>query len=282
MDLVCDQNTSKFFTNQQLKHNEEVVLRSYVASDCRTKVVERSDDLLTKDDYQRYPREVAAATLEELETWIHHKCFTRKPRKGARNVLDVRWVARWKYRKDPKDSSKQIRTIRMRLTLRGFKDTEAEDLVTFAGTSSRLSQRIVVSEAVMRGWPLATVDVKQAFLKGITYDELARTTQEPAREVNFELPRDAVAVLRQCRGYENFDPTTEVLHMTRPGTGCKDAPRCFAIKLSQATNSKFGAKPTTHDPQLIVRHDSRGQLDFIATKHVDDIKVGPMRKFFPK
>ena len=142
----------------------------------------------------------------------------------------------------------------MILTLRGFKDRDAEDLATFAGTSSRLSQRLVVSEAVVQGWPLATVDVKKAFLKGISYDELGETTQEPKREVNFDLPPDAVAVLRQCKGYEDFDPTTEVLHMVRPGTGCKDAPRCFAIKLTRATNGKFGARPTTHDPQLIVRH----------------------------
>jgi hypothetical protein len=60
--------------------------------------------------------------------------------------------------------------------------------------------------------------------------------------------------------------------MTKPGTGCKDAPRCFAIKLTRATNEVFGAKPCTHDEQLIVRHKD-GILDFIAAKHVDDIKV---------
>ena len=61
--------------------------------------------------------------------------------------------------------------------------------------------------------------------------------------------------------------------MTKPGTGCKDAPRAFALQLAQATNDKFGAKPTTYDPQLIVRHDRHGKLDFIAALHVDDIKV---------
>ena len=35
----------------------------------------------------------------------------------------------------------------------------------------------------------------------------------------------------------------------------------------------FGVRPTTYDPQLIVRHVKSGKLDFIAALHVDDIKV---------
>ena len=46
-----------------------------------------------------------------------------------------------------------------------------------------------------------------------------------------------------------------------------------SIKLSQATNDTFGANPTTFDPQLVIRHNSN-VLGFIATKHVDDVKVG--------
>ena len=80
-------------------------------------------------------------------------------------------------------------------------------------------------------------------------------------------------VLKTFPGYENFNPRTEVLHMLRPGTGCVDAPRCWALKLTKATNDLFGAKPTKFDDQLIVRHDRHGNLDFIASKHVDDIKV---------
>mgnify|MGYP003334422988 CR=1 FL=1 len=165
-----------------------------------------------------------------------------------------------------------VRIIRMRMTLRGFKDMEAEGLVTFAGTSSRNSQRVVASEAAIRGWPLTTLDVKHACLKGISYDELARVTGESRREVNFELDAESVAVLSTCKGYEDFNPVTEVLHMLKPGTGCKDAPRCFSIQFTKATDESFGARPTTYDPQLIARHE-RGALDFVGTKHVDDIKV---------
>ena len=87
--------------------------------------------------------------------------------------------------------------IRMRMTLRGFKDLDAESLDTYAGTSSRMPQRLVTSEAVIRGYALATIDVKTAFLKGISYDELAQPTSTPAREVNSELTPDVVTILRQ-------------------------------------------------------------------------------------
>ena len=50
-------------------------------------------------------------------------------------------------------------------------------------------QKAVVSEATVRGWPLAAIDIRKAFLKGISYDELARLTGEPRREVNFELTK---------------------------------------------------------------------------------------------
>ena len=84
----------------------------------------------------------------------------------------------------------------MRMTLRGFKDRDADNLETFAGTSSRISQRLVVSEAAIRGWPLTAIDVKKAFLKGVTYRLIAQLMNEPLRVVHFDLDVTVVAVLR--------------------------------------------------------------------------------------
>lgn len=243
----------------------------YVAGPKKAVVV-RDTDLLAPEEMRSCAKEVTAAMKEELQIWVDHSCCTRRPRKGARNVLDSRWVARWKWVKRKDDPSQKQRIIRMRITLRGSKDIEAEGLVTHAGTNSRTSQKVVTSAAVWRNWPLTAIDVKQAFLKGFTYEELACTTNEPSREVIFELKAGAVAALRQLPGYEDFAPRLEVLHCTKPGTGCKDAPRCFAIKLARATNEVFNARPTTTDDQLVVRH-RQGCLDFIAAKHIDDIKV---------
>ena len=66
------------------------------------------------------------------------------------------------------------KTIRARLTVRGFKDREKADVERYAGTSSKLSQKLLVSEAVRQKWDIITTDISKAFLQGLTYEELAR------------------------------------------------------------------------------------------------------------
>ena len=113
----------------------------------------------------------------------------------------------------------------MSMTQRGFKDVDAENLFTFVGTGSRISQRIVVHETVIRNWSLSAADAKKPILKGITYVELSELTWEPVWEVNFELSRDAAAVLKTIHGFEHYDPRLHVLQNLKPGTCTKDAPR---------------------------------------------------------
>ena len=74
---------------------------------------------------------------------------------------------------------------------------------------------------------MAAIDVQKAFLKGITYKELAEITGEPERQVNFELDERSVRILRRFPKFKDFDPTTEVLHNLKAGTGCVDAPRLW-------------------------------------------------------
>ena len=272
VELLCPGDVAKLIADSPAPPGTHYRLRVYTSSIKRA-VVERDIDILSPSDYKQHAQAVQTATKEELDTWIKHKCFERKPRRGARNVLDVRWVGKWKKVPCKSDPSKNSRVIRMRLTLRGFKDMDALDLETYAGTSTRTSQRIVTSEAACRGWDLTAIDVKKAFLKGISYEELSQLSGAPRREVNFDLPPEAVTILRRCKGFEDFDPRTEVLSMTKPGTGCKDAPKCFALKLAQATNKNFGARPSVVDDQLIMRHTPAG-LELLGSKHVDDIKVG--------
>ena len=79
-----------------------------------------------------------------------------------------------------------IRVLRARLTIRGFKDQEADLIDGYSGTSSRWAQRLITSTAAQRRWPLGTLDVSKSFLKGISYDELEAETGF-VREINFEL-----------------------------------------------------------------------------------------------
>ena len=252
-------------------------------------VVQRADHDLSSEETKQHWPEVIAAMKKELETWIKMGCISRKSRKEARNIIDCRWVLKWKEDAQTKDASdvsaETIKKwiIRARLCLRGFKDIDAKDLDSYAGTAHRYAQRMLVSEAVLRKWDLGTTDISKAFLQGVTYKELAEATGEPLREVNFTLPSYAVALLKQIPGWEDFDPTTEVIHCEKPGTGCNDAPRCFSIKLAKVTRDICGMIPCTADNELCMLHkpcpshqkDGKGTMRLVAvmTKHVDDLKV---------
>merc|ERR1711953_890641 len=104
--------------------------------------------------------------LDELTRWQNLGAFERMPRQQATNVIDARWVIKWK-----EVNGKRI--IQARLVVRGFKDLQAAQLSTFAGTTTRCGQRLVSSFVVQHGWPLFVADVSQAFLRGLTFKQAA-------------------------------------------------------------------------------------------------------------
>lgn len=144
-------------------------------------LVDRYMDMFTPEDMKSCAEEVLAATSEELQIWVDHQCFIRRSRRGAQNILDVRWVAKWKRVKKKHDPRQKQRVVRMRMTLRGLKDGETEGLITYDGTSSRTSQKVVTSEAVCLGWTLATIDVEAFLKKAHTRSSLEPQTTRLAR-----------------------------------------------------------------------------------------------------
>eukprot|EP00972_Heterocapsa_arctica_P047334 6982433-Heterocapsa_arctica.AAC.1 len=126
----------------------------------------------------------------------------------------------------------------------------------YAGKASRWAQRLVVSEAVLQGWPLASCDVAKAFLQGLAYQELAEMSGEPEREVNFTLPLASVEVLKRVPGYGTFDSQSEVLHCDKSGTGLRDAPKCFALKLRRVTHGDCGMRSRIVEPELEIKRQA--------------------------
>ena len=152
--------------------HEEVVLRVQHKENIRRSVVVRKDDNLSPLEQQQHKAEVDAAKLDELKTWAKFGCFSARPRYSSKNVIDSRWVLKWKYEIASIDASTSKSNqqegrwvIRARLTVRGFKDAEKHLVDRYAGTSQRYSQRCLVSEAVRRGWSVATTDISKAFCK---------------------------------------------------------------------------------------------------------------------
>ncbi|CAE7335666.1 RNR1 [Symbiodinium sp. CCMP2592] len=206
----------------QLHADETYALRVYAAG-FRNAVIQRESDLLTTSEIRQNQAAVDAATLEELRIWMKYGCFERAPRASSYNVMDSKFVTKWKKTKNPQ--GQEVRIIRQRLALRGFKDLQADQLEAHASTGSRMSQRLLCSEAACRPhWRFVALDISKAFLQGMTYKEIASRTGEEERDVCFTLPPAAVKFLKQLEGFESFNEHEEVLRCVKPGTGCKDAP----------------------------------------------------------
>ena len=128
--------------------NGHVLVHRYDSMGCYTEtVIEREMNILAPDELKKYARDVAEACLLELQRWCGMGMFTRMSRKRATNLVDSRWVLKWKL-------IGGVRKIKARLTVGGFKDRQAESLTTFAGTASRWGQRSVCSMATTYQWKL--------------------------------------------------------------------------------------------------------------------------------
>ena len=118
------------------------MLRLYPSGHKKT-VVERENNILTLEEAQLHGKLAEQAMLDEMTRWHTLGAFQRMDRRLASNVIDARWVLKWKI-----VNGKRI--IQARLVVRGFKDLQASSLSTFAGTTSRWGQRFVNSVAVQK------------------------------------------------------------------------------------------------------------------------------------
>ena len=57
------------------------------------------------------------------------------------------------------------------------------------------------------------------------------------------MPPATAVELRKIPGFENFDERKEVRKCTKPGTGLRDAPKNFSLKLRRATVDEAGFTP---------------------------------------
>ena len=251
---------------EAIEHNRDFILR-YYATGRKEVVIEREMNILTLAEAQAHAEECIKAMRDELQRWVSCGGFRRFPKKLAENCLDSRWVLKWKL-VDGK------RVIKARLTVRGYKDLQGGEVKTMATTASRWGQRVVCMAAVQNDWVLYSADVSQAFLKGMSFDEVAKLKGEVKRSVQFEVPPGSIPILRMLDGYEDFDGGAEVLEMLRGGFGLKDAPRLWNMVFSEVLTS-LQYFPCQSDFEVMCKHVTRnGKLTLVGlvAKHVDDVK----------
>ena len=258
--------------------DEVIITKLEASSGEQSSIATKDFDVLTKEEQEAHQSKVCAAKFKEIKDLHDLGCFARMLRRSAKNLVDTRWVHKWKL-------IEGLRAVKARLTMRGFKDREGSRLETFAGTASRWGQRLVNSAAcIFEDMTLFSFDVSSAFAKGMTFKELSELTGQPLREVQFELTAEDVLLLRKIPGYEDFDPHTEVLSMVKPIYGLKDAPRAWQKKL-HGILVEWGLVQMYADGQLYVSHDKGTgrttmsmpqtvprSLRCLLSTHVDDLK----------
>ena len=160
----------------------------------------------TPEEIRKHPDLAKAAILAELLRWTTTNQVLRcQPRRQAANILTSRYAFTWKRNVDG------TRYLQSRPTVHGFKDPGASNLDRLSGASTRWGQRVVVATAVRNQWPMASLDVSEAFLQGFTFEEIQERRGGPKRKVSLILPRpkcgepSGVAFLRTIKGCEDFN-----------------------------------------------------------------------------
>lgn len=128
-----------------------------------------------------------------------------------------------------------------------------------------------MSIAVQMQWSLWSADISEAFLRGLSFEQLHLEEGEELRKVELALPTGSEHLIRTIEGYHDFDPTSEILILLKPGFGLRDAPRLWLLALKGVLAS-IGAVPTKIDPQLFFIHRG-GKLRVVLSIHIDDIKL---------
>ena len=142
----------------------------------------------------------------------------------------------------------------------------------YSGTSTRWGQRCVVSISVQNQWDLISLDIGCAFLKGLTFEEVAAMNNTEETVVHFDLPPGGAAILREIEGYESFDSARECLQMLKGGFGLKYAPKLFTDKVSRVF-AKYNLKESYAGEEIYLLHEN-GVLVLICSGHMDDFNAG--------
>ena len=114
---------------------------TYPQSDSQGQLIEKEYNILSLDEARQNQGDCEQAMFDELKRWYDLGAFERQKRSEAKNVLDARWVLKWKL-------IDKVKQIKARMTVRGYRDRQAPDLATFSATSSRWGQRVAAVCAV--------------------------------------------------------------------------------------------------------------------------------------
>ena len=167
-------------------------------------LIQRDLPELTAADAKTHAKEIEASLSKEWASWNDHAAFKPILRSKAKNVIDARWLHKWKL----VDGKKVIKS---RMCVRGFKDLQGDKVATSASTAARWAQRLVCSISAIHGWPISIADVSAAFMQGMAFDELRALTGDEMREVSMNPPKGSWKFLSNFPIMQGCSEATHVL-----------------------------------------------------------------------
>eukprot|EP00971_Amphidinium_carterae_P336866 6473433-Amphidinium_carterae.1 len=159
--------------------------------------VKKDFDALTDSDFVEHAAALHRSRLDEISKLFKLSCFRRLSRSKCTNLVDSKWVYRWK----PGDTG---RVIKSRITLRGFKDLD-RSVNTWAATAARNTQKTINSLAMTQSsFVVESWDISSAFAQGMTFEEIATATGEDQRSIQMEVAPHDLDLVRAQQGFEDF------------------------------------------------------------------------------
>ncbi|CAK0851968.1 unnamed protein product [Prorocentrum cordatum] len=183
-------------------------------------VIEREADELNKEDLIKHRVEVEKAMSKELGNWIELGALKQRSRQGCTNLMDSRWVIRWKKQPDGKLA------VKARLCIKGFKTVQLDlpkDTVKIARQFEPLSNYDVSRhclEMVRPGFGLK--DAPRAVRTGTLGVRVSPWPADALAELDSYDPREDLKVLTICSGIESPLEALRLLGVNPISTGYWD------------------------------------------------------------
>ncbi len=133
---------------------------------------------LSPDDYIIHEQKIVDADAKEISAFVENKVFKVELASDVQQrKMDCIWVRRWKRIVDNHNTTWIIKS---RLCARGYLDAQKWQLTKSSTTATRLSQKLVLSHAALNKFVVETLDVSNAFLKGVDFANIKKMCKELA------------------------------------------------------------------------------------------------------
>ena len=246
------------------------------------------DETAVLEDYDITPQmwpEIDEADKKEIQQFVDEKAFKPIHRLQLTQdmvKIDAKWVRKWKRYPD-----KSVK-MKSRLCARGCLDQQKTQLTTRSTTATRLSQRLLVSQAARKkGKTIESWDIAGAFLKGFDFKSIQKALQKmglsaPTRQVVIYPPMNVWRHLAKMS--DMFKIPEHAIHdygllCLKPVYGLNDAPLAWQLSLHTfleelgATRSKMDENCFYWKKENKKKIDAMDNMYAMITTHVDDLAV---------